>query len=148
MTENVIDTTKQFTIERTFDAPIQTIWNAWTDPDIAARWWHPREVTVDRATVAIDLRVGGEYRYTMVGPDGTEYPTVGSYHEIDEPHRLVFTWGNPGDEAAPVITISLAEDGEGTAMTFHILGVDGQPGDDFIYDGWDQAIDILGETVS
>ncbi len=96
----------------------------------------------------IDARVGGQYAYTMIAPDGAEYPTAGEYLEVAAPERLVFTWGSPGDERAfvPVITVELAAHGESgrqTLMTFHVRGYAGEPGDDDVYDGWDQAFDLL-----
>lgn len=142
---------KQFTITRVFDARREVIWRAWTDPDEAARWWHPREVRTPRESVRVDLRVGGSYEYLMIGPDNSEYPTAGEYLEVVEPERLVFTWGSPGDdrEQVPVITVSLAElDGDRTEMTFHLRGIEGTPGDGFVYDGWNEAFDCLVEHLS
>ncbi|WP_167048118.1 SRPBCC domain-containing protein [Salinibacterium sp. ZJ454] len=142
---------KQFTIIRVFDAPRETIWHAWTDPDEATRWWHPREVVTPRESVRIDLRVGGSYEYRMIAPDNSEYPTYGEYLEVVEPERLKFTWGNPGDlqAEAPVITVTLVQLADGkTEMTFLLEGIDGQPGDDNVYDGWDQAFDILVEQLA
>jgi uncharacterized protein YndB with AHSA1/START domain len=148
MPEQTVTQDKQFTITRVFDAPRELVWQAWTDPEEAAVWWHPRGVETPRESVHIEARVGGRYSYTMIGPDRTEYPTAGVYREIDAPERLVFTWGSPGDDddLAPVISIDLAEHGpagEQTLMTFHLRGIDGRPGDENVYDGWDQAFDIL-----
>jgi uncharacterized protein YndB with AHSA1/START domain len=142
---------KQFTITRVFDAPREVLWKAWTDPVEAAHWWHPREVTTQPDSVRIDARVGGSYAYTMVGPDGETYPTYGEYREVVEPERLVFTWADPGDlqADAPVITVTLADlDGNRTEMTFHLDGYGGQPGDESVYDGWDQAFDVLTEHLN
>jgi uncharacterized protein YndB with AHSA1/START domain len=150
MSESNTTQQKQFTIVRVFDAPRSVIWRAWTDPDEAANWWHPREVVTPRDSVRIDARVGGRYEYRMIAPDATEYPTGGEYLEVQEPERLKFTWSDPGDpvEDAPVITVVLAElDGDRTEMTFTVQGVDGRPGDDYIYDGWDQAFDVLVEQL-
>lgn len=148
MPEQTAAATKRFTITRVFDAPRDVVWHAWTDPDEAAIWWHPRGVITPRDSVVLDVRPGGRYRYTMIAPDGTEYPTAGVYREITPPERLVMTWGSPGDadEIAPVLTIELAEHGERgeqTRMTFHVLGIDGAPGDDNVYDGWNEAFDVL-----
>jgi len=150
MPEQTASATKQFTITRVFDAPRALVWRAWTDPDEAALWWHPRGVITPRESVDLDVRPGGRYRYTMIAPDGSEYPTAGVYREITPPERLVFTWADPDDpdDTAPLITIDLAEHGERgeqTRMTFHVLGIDGAPGDENVYDGWDSAFDILVE---
>lgn len=142
---------RRFTIVRTFDDPRAEVWRAWTDPIVAAAWWHPAGMRTPPESVQIDLRTGGSFSCTMIGPDGDEHPTTGSYLEVREPDRLVFTWGMPGDEPAetPVITVDLAEavDG-GTEMTFHVDGVAGRPGDESLYDGWTEAFDVLGELLT
>jgi uncharacterized protein YndB with AHSA1/START domain len=152
MPEQTATDSKQFTITRVFDAPRELVWRAWTDPDEAAIWWHPKGIETPRESVHIDARVGGAYRYTMIAPDGTEYPTVGTYREITPPKRIVMTWGNPGDadDVVPVLTIDLAEHGdaqEQTLMTFHVQGIDGASGDENVYDGWDSAFDLLVERL-
>jgi len=139
---------KTFTITRVLDAPRSAVWKAWTDPDEMTHWYHPRGLTTPRDSVAVDLRVGGEYRYTMVAPDDTTYPTGGVYREVVEPERLVFTWGDPGGEGAAVATVTLDDLGDRTRMTFRLDGVDGAPGDDSYYDGWDSALDVLAEHVA
>lgn len=57
----MIDESKGFALVRTFDATAEEIWEAWTDPDSAAQWWHPRGASTPRETVDIDARVGGRY---------------------------------------------------------------------------------------
>ena len=150
MPEQTATHDKQFTITRIFDAPREVVWHAWTDPDEAAIWWHPRGIRTPRESVHIDARIGGRYSYTMIAPDGNQYPTTGIYREITPPARIVFTWASPGDpdELAPVISIDLAEHGESgekTLMTFHLEGIEGRPGDENVYDGWDSAFDLLVE---
>lgn len=144
---------KQFTLTRVFDAPRATVWRAWTDPDEAPFWMHPHGLTTPREQVEFDVRPGGRYRYTMVTADGTAYPTGGTYREVVEPERLVFTWGSPddADESLPVITIDLAEhgdDGRQTRMTFRLDGIAGVPGDDDVYDGWSEALTELDAHVT
>ncbi|SDH66953.1 SRPBCC family protein [Agrococcus jejuensis] len=145
-------TDRQFTITRTFDAPRALVWRAWTDPTIAAHWWHPHDVTTDPASVHVDLRVGGRYGYVMTGPDGTEYPTGGTYLEVREPERLRCSWGFPDDpvDAAPILTIDLVETADGrTEMTFHVAGVDARVGaDDSVHDGWSQAFEHLDVALA
>ncbi|ACY19630.1 Activator of Hsp90 ATPase 1 family protein [Gordonia bronchialis DSM 43247] len=142
--------TAQFTITRIFDAPRELVWRAWTETADAAEWWHPRDVWIKAGTVSVDARAGGRYAYTMVGPDGREYPTSGVYREVTPPERLVFTWGSPGDadDEAPLITVTLRElDGHRTEMLFHLVGIDAAPGDEDVYDGWNSAFDLLGEHL-
>jgi uncharacterized protein YndB with AHSA1/START domain len=139
---------KQFTITRVFDAPRALVWRAWTDPDEAPHWLHPHGLTTPREDVEYDVRPGGRYRYTMIAADGTTYPTGGTYREVVEPSRLVFTWGSPddADETMPVVTVDLAEhgdDGRQTHLTFHLEGIAGAPGDEYVYDGWSEALEEL-----
>jgi uncharacterized protein YndB with AHSA1/START domain len=153
MPEQTATREKEFTITRVFDAPRETVWRAWTDPDEAPYWLHPRNITTPRDRVDFDVRPGGAYRYTMVAADGTEYPTVGTYREVAPFDRLVFTWGGPGDadENMPVVTVDLAErgaSGEQTLMTFELDGIAGQPGDNYVYDGWSEAFDELEERLA
>lgn len=139
------DAAKQFTITRTFDAPRDEVWRAWTDSSVATQWWHPAGLETRAGSVTIDLREGGAYAYTMVDPDGTEYPCAGSYLEVRPLERLRFTWGAAGDRSQhTIVTVDLVDADDGrTAMTFHVDGVGGRPGDGDVYDGWDQAFDLL-----
>jgi uncharacterized protein YndB with AHSA1/START domain len=83
------DTTLQ--IKRTFKAPREKVFNAWTDPAVIKQWFAPTdEFSVPVAEV--DLRVGGKYRIAMQAPDGARHIAVGAYREIDAPRKLVFTW--------------------------------------------------------
>jgi uncharacterized protein YndB with AHSA1/START domain len=144
----MIDLSKQFTIVRELDAPRETVWRAWTNEDSLSVWWHPAGLTTPRESVSVDLRVGGEYRYTMVKGDD-HYPTGGTYLEVDEPSKLVFTWDEPGTPVAesPEVTVLLEELGDRTRMTFTLRGIDAAPGDKYIYDGWVSAFDELASFL-
>ena len=78
-------------IERTYAAPAEDVFDAWTSPEVMRRWLHPAS---DWGTpeAEVDLRVGGKVRVVMRKPDGTEVEAWGEYTLIDRPHRLVMTW--------------------------------------------------------
>lgn len=78
-------------IERSFDAPADDVFDAWTSPEVMRRWLHPGP---DWGTpeAEVDLRVGGQVRVVMRRPDGTVVEARGEYRVIDRPHRLVMTW--------------------------------------------------------
>src|SRR5260221_14700232 len=59
-------------IIRIYDAPVETVWDAWTDPDQIAQWWGPRGFTTN--THSKDLRPGGSWVYNMRAPDGMITP--------------------------------------------------------------------------
>ncbi len=143
------DSDTGFTFTRVFDATPAQVFRAWTDPDKAAQWWHPRGMTTPRDSVEIDAKVGGTYRYTMVDDlSGEEYPTGGTYREVIQDKKLIFTWGTPGDVHAPVVTVTIEDLGELTRMTFAIEGVTGVSGDDSYYDGWESAIDNFAANLA
>lgn len=78
-------------MRRVFDAPPDLVWRAWTDPAQIAKWWGPRgwttKVEVD------DFRPGGDWTYTMHGPNGEAHPVIGRYIAIDPPHSITTTIG-------------------------------------------------------
>ena len=78
-------------IERTFNAPAEDVFDAWTSPEVMRRWLH---CASDWETPAaeVDLRVGGQVRVVMRKPDGTQAEARGEYTLIERPRRLVMTW--------------------------------------------------------
>jgi uncharacterized protein YndB with AHSA1/START domain len=79
-------------IERTFDEPIDVIWQMWTNPTHVAAWYGPHGATIPEITM--DVRVGGHRRLRMdvTTPSGLMQMWFdGEYLEVDEPNRLVFT---------------------------------------------------------
>lgn len=82
-------------ITRVYDAPVQAVWDAWTDPRQVAQWWGPRGFTL--TTHSKDLRPGGHWSYTMHGPDGTDYENTTKYFEVEECAKLVYDHGGHAD---------------------------------------------------
>lgn len=79
---------REFVFTRMVDAPRPDVFEAWTDPQRLSRWWGPNGFT--NPVCELDLRPGGAIRIHMRGPDGTVYPMLGTFHEIDPPERLIF----------------------------------------------------------
>lgn len=82
-------------ITRIYQAPVKTVWEAWTDPQQVAQWWGPRGFTL--TTHSKDLRAGGNWIYTMHGPDGTDYPNRTFYYEVEPYAKLVYDHGASED---------------------------------------------------
>ena len=79
-------------MERTFDAPAQRVFDAWTSEEVMRRWWHAGH-DWETTEAEVDLRIGGEVRVVMRDPHkDIEYGGGGRYTEIDPPRRLAFTW--------------------------------------------------------
>ncbi len=102
-------------ITRIYDAPVETVWDAWTDPEQVAQWWGPRGFSL--TTHSKDLRVGGTWRYTMHGPDGVDYPNKTLYLEVEEHAKLVYDHGG-SDDTPPMfrVTVLFSEVGGKTKM--------------------------------
>ena len=96
-------------IERTFAAPAEDVFDAWTSPEVMRRWFHPGP---DWGTpeAQVDLRVGGRVRVAMRRPDGTEVEAQGEYTLIDRPRRLAMTWTFDDDPSnQQLIELSFSE---------------------------------------
>ncbi|MGA3146523.1 MAG: SRPBCC domain-containing protein [Acidimicrobiales bacterium] len=103
-------------ITRTFDAPPEAVFRAWTTPAVFGRWFGTASTTVE--DVSMDLKVGGAWKARMLLPDGNEIGWHGSYQEVDVPNRLVMTLSDrPGDQFE-LVTVELKRVGAGTEMTF------------------------------
>ena len=79
---------EEFVISRTFSAPRDLMWKAWTEPERMAKWFGPKGVKIFHSKN--DLRPGGVYHYGMRTPDGNEMWGKWVYREVAKPGRLVF----------------------------------------------------------
>jgi uncharacterized protein YndB with AHSA1/START domain len=105
-------------ITRVFDAPRELVFKVLTDPKLLPQWWGPRALTTK--VEAMEVRLGGAWRYVQHDADGHEFGFHGVYREIVPPKRLVYTFefeGMPGHEIVETVTL---EDLAGkTKMTSH-----------------------------
>lgn len=93
-------------LNKLVQAPAQKVYDAWLDPAQIKRWWMPGEKAVC-TNAQVDARVGGSYRIAM-----GEMAGVGTFVELDPPHRIVMTWnweGGPPMAVNSQITIELFE---------------------------------------
>jgi uncharacterized protein YndB with AHSA1/START domain len=109
------DTTVRIT--RTFAAPRERVFQAWTDPEKLKAWWGPPGYATPVAEV--ELRVAGRYRLGMRKmPDGEIFYLSGTYREVRPPERLVYTWrweGEPGGGETQV-TVEFRDRGGSTEV--------------------------------
>ncbi|MCA9251671.1 MAG: SRPBCC family protein [Phycisphaerae bacterium] len=91
-------------IVREYDAPVQVVWDAWTDPEQVAKWWGPRGFSIK--THAKDLKPGGFWKYTMYGPDGTEFENKTVYYEVEACKKLVYDHGG-SDDRPPLFRVTV-----------------------------------------
>ena len=78
-------------LERTIDAPVSLVWEAYTNPEHLKQWFAPRPYEISE--IDLDLRPGGIFRIRMVGPDGfdTGHRTPGCVLEVVEGRKLSWT---------------------------------------------------------
>jgi uncharacterized protein YndB with AHSA1/START domain len=89
-------------LERVYDASLNQLWAAWTDPEQLALWWGPRGFSL--TTHGRVLKPGGLWHYTMHGPDGTDYENKTLYLEVESHSRLVYDHGG-NDERKPLFRV-------------------------------------------
>ena len=79
---------QEFTITRTFDAPRERVWRAWTDAEALAQWWGPKGTTM--RVLKLEFRPGGMFHYTIAFQPGHEMYARFIYREIVAPERIAF----------------------------------------------------------
>ena len=72
--------TKDLTLTRTFDAPVESVWKAWSDSEHVKRWWGPTGFSAPDAK--IDFREGGSSLVCMRSPDGHDMYNTWTYKKI------------------------------------------------------------------
>jgi uncharacterized protein YndB with AHSA1/START domain len=107
-------------VTRTFAAPRERVFRAWTEPEAVRRWFG---VELNRPqSVESDLRPGGRYRYTFKRPlTGRIAHCVGTYLEVEPPQRLVYTFGWEGVPLIDAVgeskvTVDFRERGDSTEV--------------------------------
>jgi uncharacterized protein YndB with AHSA1/START domain len=135
-------------IERTFEAPAEAVFDAWTSEEVLRRWFH---VAPDWETpkAEVDLRVGGKVHVVMRRPDGGEIGASGEYTLIDRPHRLVMTWNfedHPSNEQ--LIELSFSESEGSTRVVMINSGISAAERRDAQHHGWDGCFDELARALA
>jgi uncharacterized protein YndB with AHSA1/START domain len=105
---------RQITIDRLVAAPRALVFKAWTDPDHIGLWWGPDGFTT--TTKTMDVRPGGAWRFTMHGPDGTDYPNLIEYTEVTPPERIAFVHSDDGGGMTFHSEVTFTEEPGGTRV--------------------------------
>ena len=137
-------------IERTYDAPAERVFDAWTSAEVVRRWWralHHFEVS----DAEVDPRVGGVIRVVMHDPrKQLDHGGGGTYTEVDRPNRLAFTWvwDNDPEGRRTLIEIDFSERASRTTVSFsHTLLFSAEMARDH-EEGWSGVLDELGAYLA
>ena len=152
--------TKEITLTRTFDAPREKVWSAWTNASEVQAWWGPRGTTIP--VCELDAQVGGKMHIVMLaGPElgpmaGQKWPMQGIFQTVDGPNTLVFTNQALDDNGSVIIdglTTAIFEDVSGkTKLTVTTGGSSDAPQAAQMLggmeQGWNQQLDKLAEYLA
>jgi uncharacterized protein YndB with AHSA1/START domain len=131
---------------RRFDTTRERVYEAWTNPELLARWWGPNGFT--NTFHVFDLKPGGDWRFMMHGPDGKDYPNYSVFQEIVPLERIVFVHKS-GHEFQ--VTATFEELDGGTHVTFRQLfkhAADFEEAKPYCVEGNEQNFDRLGKLLS
>jgi uncharacterized protein YndB with AHSA1/START domain len=95
-------------IVREFDAPVEAVFRAHTDPELVKQWLGPRGLTM--TIERFDAQTGGAYRYVHTGDDGVDYRFYGAFHEVRPNDRIVQTFTYEGFPDSVSLEIARFED--------------------------------------
>ncbi|MDX1409444.1 MAG: SRPBCC domain-containing protein [Saprospiraceae bacterium] len=140
---------RTLTIERTFDAPLALVWEAWTQADHIAAWWGPKGMPFE--VVVHDFRVGGRWQYVMQMPNGQSFIAEGVYQEIVEREKMVTTANFRPMTEGVIMESHFTADGDRTRFTFHVI----HPTVEYcrqqeamgFYNGWGTAFERLAQHL-
>ncbi|MDH7445793.1 SRPBCC domain-containing protein [Aquimarina sp. 2201CG14-23] len=141
---------RTLTLKRTFNAPIQLVWEAWSQPEHIVEWWGPKGM--ETKIVTHDFSIGGSWKYVMLMPDGKEFIADGIYSEIVELKKIISSANfKPMTEGVEIQAL-FEENGNQTNFTFNVV----HPTEAYckqqekmgFMNGWGSVFDRLSDFVS
>lgn len=140
---------RTLTIEKTFDAPVKLVWDAWTKSEHILKWWAPNGM--DIKVIEHDFKVDGKWKYAMPMPDGNVFISEGFYKEIVEYKKIITSADfRPMTQDVELQTY-FEEDGKKTKFTFSVihstLEYCKQQEEMGFYNGWGSAFERLEKVL-
>lgn|SRR5690606_18028767 len=72
---------KKIKVERSFNAPLDLVWKAWTESEVLDQWWAPKPWRAE--TKSMDFKEGGQWHYAMIGPDGEKQWCLHDFKSVE-----------------------------------------------------------------
>ena len=88
---------REIVLSRVIDAPVETVWRAWTEPERLFQWFGPTGYRCE-ANLRQDARPGEIWSYVMTGPDGQHWDSRMTFLEVVLNERLTFDHGSDRDD--------------------------------------------------
>lgn len=134
-------------IRRTFGAPRDRVWRAWTDPEALKRWY-ALDDTWRTPVAEVDLRVGGAYRIGIEPPGTEPFFETGVYREIVPHERLVYTCALAGGDRSAgheetLVTVEFRDAAGATEVLVTQTGFPTVEQRDLHQRGWSRFLDRL-----
>ena len=107
---------RELRLSRILHAPVELVWEVWTNPEHVKNWWGPDGFT--NSITFMDIRKDGEWHLIMHGPDGTDYKNKSVFREVVPLKKLVYE-----HVSAPKFTATIEFEslGEETQLHWHML---------------------------
>ncbi len=141
---------RTLTIEKNFNAPLQLVWDAWTQSEHILKWWAPKGI--DIKIIEHQFKVGGKWKYSALMPDGNEFITAGTYTEIVKLKKIVTTADFKPMTENVIIQVYFEADGEKTKFTFSVIHETPeyckQQEEMGFYNGWGSVLSRLEEFIN
>lgn len=110
---------RTLTMRRTLNAPIQLVWDTWTQPGHIAQWWGPKGM--ETKILEHDFQVGGNWKYAMAMPNGQDFISEGIYSEIVELEKIVTSADFKPMTEGVILSASFKPAGDTTEFTFSVI---------------------------
>lgn len=148
ITHTVSTASRELLLTRTVDAPREVVFEAWVDPEQVREWMVPKGHRVE--SLEADVRPDGKWRMSLVGPAENELRQRGSYRDVVDQERLVFTlvWDEPGRRShETTVHVTFFAKGPKTLVTFQ-QGVFASEAERDAHAGvWSEIFDRLQEFL-
>lgn len=110
----------ELVVTRMFNAPVQIVFEAWSNPKLFQRWWVPKSAGMTLLSCDMDVRTGGAYRLEFSHPAFDQPMTFfGTYKEVIPHKRIV--WTNEESDQGAVTTVTFEQHAGKTQITLHEL---------------------------
>jgi len=109
-------TDREITVSRILNAPIELVWEVWTNPNHIKNWWGPDGFT--NTITQMEVTPGGKWNLVMHGPDGTDYDNESIFTEVEWHKKIAYHHISDHEFIA---TIAFETKGEQTYIHWQML---------------------------